>query len=448
MSEKKFTDQQLKNFQGNFLRLYQQSFTVNPGISADNFHQSIMRVMHEEVGSASGFYYDLDQDEKKKIYQACNALFKATPLYQNLSLNEKKQLFKKRTASNENTIDGSILTYNPMNTSIYLQDLSLLGRNLDNPNYSNEQQKLLSNIMHAQHSRSVLSDLRNPSLLLAWLGVDTLASFLAAYFGRYSLPDSIVPVLIWSLVLPIVAMGYTSLRYLFNQWANVIERLWHHESQLKDLVLPFSTLMIFAGIALFWFGPGPILLVLGLYSGSLLMLLSFTLSALSTGLVANAVSQYGLNALTNYFNDSEALDPADETRFALTEDDEKSLISKKIDPIAVKCAIVALRAEMSYQLGSEDPIPGYYARHSEGGESVQSLLDKVRALRKGEITIVQVGQLHFNCRIPNYYFAQQHTALFQNPQTPYEQYVERLQPLESETLTMVDEPTTELACNF
>ena len=78
--------------------------------------------------------------------------------------------------------------------------------------------------------------------------------------------------------------------------------------------------------------------------------------------------------------------------------EEQSLVDNKLDPIKVKCAMIALRAEIAKELGNEKPIPSFLSRHFGDGAKVQELLQKVRHLRRGDIHVIEVGDLYFDCR--------------------------------------------------
>lgn len=84
----------------------------------------------------------------------------------------------------------------------------------------------------------------------------------------------------------------------------------------------------------------------------------------------------------------------DPYRFTVTKSEEASLISKNIDPIKVKCAILALRLSMdTTNVSSELSL---FAGRSD---ITTDALCKIRELRRGIIQEVTMANgMHFDCR--------------------------------------------------
>lgn len=201
------------------------------------------------------------------------------------------------------------------------------------------------------------------------------------------------------IILGTLAAGlaFIAMYYLLNQLLSSGERFYYHEGWLQAglsllymavsatastllgalLVPALTSLVVSAGIG------NPVFLVA-------LGVIAITLIGTAFGtLIANAIQQ----AIIEKSN-ANALEPKDPYRFNLTERECLKLDEMGVDPLKVKCAIVALRM----QLG-EGGVPSYMNRlFSEKKEIINEVLEKVRKLRRGELTEVIVGDMSFDCR--------------------------------------------------
>src|SRR5690606_36456748 len=73
-------------------------------------------------------------------------------------------------------------------------------------------------------------------------------------------------------------------------------------------------------------------------------------AAVLLGVIGAGIGCFAMSMLYDSINKSankESMDPSDPDRFKLTASEEDFLNKKGIDPMAVRCAMVALRAEMA-----------------------------------------------------------------------------------------------------
>ena len=202
--------------------------------------------------------------------------------------------------------------------------------------------------------------------------------------------------LLVALATAAAALSFVALYYLLSESLNSAERFIYNEGWLQActpflgmaagaaaaatlstlfLTTPLASLALAAGIA------NPVgIVVFGIVCLTII-------GASAGGFVSDKIQNYVIK------ND-EALDPADPHRFALTDAEARVLESRGIDPIKVKCAIVALRAQMG-----DKPVPSLLNRSccSSNGDLIQVSLDTIRKLRRGDLFGVQVGSMYFDC---------------------------------------------------
>lgn len=193
-------------------------------------------------------------------------------------------------------------------------------------------------------------------------------------------------------VIAISAVALGAVYYTVNESLNACERFYHNEGWLQ------ASITLLGGTA-------------GAFLTAALAASPATSLALAAGLsnpagwAALVLGTLGLAAgffVTNQIQDriiththAEALDPNDPNRYALSKAEITALEAKNIDPDKVKCAIVALRAEIG-----EQKLPSFTSRFFGYHTNIQDNLDKIRQLRRGELRQIQVGDMRFSLEKP------------------------------------------------
>ncbi len=243
-----------------------------------------------------------------------------------------------------------------------------------------------------------------------------------------------------ALALFAVVPTFIALYYLLNEILNSVERFSYSEGWLQAS-LSLAGMVSGGAVAAMLasaFATGPLAglaLAAGLASPVGVMVVG--IACLS--IIGAAAGCFAINQIQNYIirkTNADAIDPIDPHRFVLTDAEASVLVSKGIDPVRVKCAIVELRAQMGNK-----PVPSLLGRSNQG-EYIQKCLDKIRQLRRGELDNVSVGCMYFDFRhqfpflgqtqqqpaqpspVPSSYSTGGYSNAFyrQAPPQPYQQY--------------------------
>lgn len=186
----------------------------------------------------------------------------------------------------------------------------------------------------------------------------------------------------------VLTVAYISCCYVYNVIFDNIDRLVHNEGRMYAVISMLSVLIgaaigvvssviIFASI----FNPLGTLFIL---SGAAIMF------GAGTGYITNCLH----NTIVRNSN-ANALDPNDPYRFGLTASEDRnlqfndSMLSDIPESIKVKCAIVALRAEIGN-------MPAASLRLFAKNSPIQAHLDGIRKLRKGVRTPIRLGEFELN----------------------------------------------------
>ncbi len=136
-------------------------------------------------------------------------------------------------------------------------------------------------------------------------------------------------------------------------------------------------------------------LVAGVMNPFALVISLIVLGTIAGAAVGNLLSNYLIaNSIQN--ENSDCLVQDDPNRFNLTDKEAENLIKNGIDPIKVKCAILAIRSA----IGSE-AIEPYLSLRSD---STQKYLDLLRDVRAGKCSNVQINGLYFDCKAQSKYY--------------------------------------------
>lgn len=212
--------------------------------------------------------------------------------------------------------------------------------------------------------------------------------------------------LLVAVVAAIAASAFIALFYLVRQMLNSAERFYYNEGWMQASLTMLSIAV--SGIAMgmlanaFVLSP---LLGLAIAAGvanpvglAVFGVIGISIVGAALGcLISNSIQQ-------QYIKNSNALSPTDPYRFTLTDAEAKNLLAKGIDPIKVKCALVALDNHISKLPESSMCARLFSIRNSELSEC----LDKVRDLRSGNFSsralfarqgVMKVGRMEFDCTL-------------------------------------------------
>jgi len=191
--------------------------------------------------------------------------------------------------------------------------------------------------------------------------------------------------------------------YIIKQIVELFDRIAYNEGLFRA-GLEFLTLLVTyclsaTLIAIVTTGP---FMELALAAGTT-SIIPAVLGVMCLTLIATAVEYYAVDAFASYvtsiFN-TDALYPSEPERYGLTEEDEVRLrFEKNLDPIKIKCAIVALREEIGDKQASEVD--------ADRNERTQQILDKIRELRRGDLismseNLTGIGKVAFDFRLPSH----------------------------------------------
>ncbi|MCW8399955.1 hypothetical protein OQJ26_14315 [Legionella sp. PATHC038] len=367
---RKFTDQKLKILYGHLLNHYQSC--KERGLDINTMYAEMYYAVQFAIESdlSTSPLHLLENSEKVKAYHAFSTIFRALPL--GISHHELR-FFNPPMPPYNPKIEYKITTYNNYNSN----DSALL-------NYL-----LIRSLIHDSHHHHGGSSCFGSS---NHHGHDSKSN------------DDFTKLIFVLLVIALAAiaagLAFIALTYMFYEFADSIDRFWYGEGWLKGALMFATSIGFGAGSAFLTLSVGALpLIALAVVTGfnpvGVVIMATVLLSIMGAGLGCFAMSL--LYDSVNKSANKEAMDPKDPDRFRLTASEEEFLRDKKhLDPIAVKCAMIALRAEMEILVGKEKAIPSFFSRDNE----TQQLLTQLRKLRKGELSELDIGGLHFDCRFP------------------------------------------------
>lgn len=264
---------------------------------------------------------------------------------------------------------------------------------------------------------------RHDNDILWWLTFNNMSHFHSHHHASHGLSGcgggsgkSDGEVFFFFLLLVIAAIAIIlaayCLYYIMKEFLNSIERFVFNEGWLQASIT--LSAMLAGGAA-------------GAAAGTLLAATPIIMLALAAGvsnpvgwvilgivcltIVGAAAGTFVANKLQNYVLKKASADelvPNDANRFSLTDSEAAHLVSIGIDPVAVKCAITELRAQMGCK-----EIPGYADRKffkADQYKYLQENLDLIRQLRRGQLEkdntwdSFKVGDKTFDLVQRNIYF--------------------------------------------
>jgi hypothetical protein len=365
---RKFTDSNLKLLYGNLLSHYKEC-TKKLGVSdVHSIYRELFLATQYAVESPQGSLYHLERREKEKVYTALHTIFYALPLFNRLPPDKQRCFNPARPR------------YNPLINPQYI--------------YNCSDPKSFDWVTLNQNLNPFIPYLKQNS------NQDEPVINVSKINGK------VIGLIVVSLVFSVAILTLLAWYYLFHQLINSAERMWYNEGWLRAVLMSAAAITfssVTTNLTLI-FASSPILTIAfaaGINPISALIVSSVILASIGASLGAFLV-----NSLYDYMEKRahpKSMEPSDPYRFMISEDEEDELIAKQIDPIKVKCALVALRLEINLVLNKAGHTPSFLSRHlgSQKSKQVQPLLQMVRGLRRGEVTEAQFGDLKFDCRLYN-----------------------------------------------
>lgn len=204
--------------------------------------------------------------------------------------------------------------------------------------------------------------------------------------------------LIFFLFLGLIGGGLYASWYLLNQIIENFERLSYHEGSTKaslnlaSLLLGSSLGVVLCETVLVKFLLG-LCLTAGMANPIGLMIAANILCALIMGALVGLAFKPLYNFIETKSHGNEALSASDPMRYRLRPEEIENLSKLGFEPIAVQCAILALKEVIDIELKQSSSL--FFQRN----QNLQDALATLRNLRQGKLPyhLVSVGPLRFDC---------------------------------------------------
>lgn len=368
MMLKKMTDRQLTILYFELNRHYKTCLTDNPELSSNDLYTALFTQVYASLHQKDGFLRELSPAEQQKAYRVLNTFFDATP----------------HVRRHEPRSSGLFEAFSQGATrppAVYVGSRAPYGR---------DDVFFTWYMLNATRPRPYPVYVNTPS------SRDEPTPARSSNTTDKKESSTAALLLLLALATAAAASSVLATYYVLNDMLQSAERIYHHEGWMQASITLFSTVVSGALSALLanLFLASPLTslaLAAGLSSsGGVVVfgMMSVTVvGAALGGLATQYIQNYALSK-----GHQDALDPADPYRFRLTDEECVRLEHLNIDPIKVKCALVALRAEIGDGL-----VPGPLNRLFSS-RTIQPHLTTIRQLRRGELAAVVVGDMHFDCR--------------------------------------------------
>jgi hypothetical protein len=353
-----FTDKQLSDLYGGLKKQYDLIIKNNPAISYPELFDKLTFPLVAEINSTNGKYGALDPSEQAKVYSVRDAFLSATPEFRN----EKKPMPAR--ATNWFNWENFRSTY-PLSPRPTIQ---------------------IVNVYHTHDRASWFNDFALRYMIMSSFSNNNTKN-------KKQSEDCLKAIAILIAVVAVVLSLYYASMYLMNVVLDSVDRIAHNEGWFQASVSILSAAIgaIVGALAIMaTLNPVGVLGVLAVASASVI-------TAAVTALLTNTLQ----DALIKHAN-PDALDPNDPHRIKLSVNEAANLKVpssrgiQDLDPIKVKCAIAALRADIG-------PMPSATVRFfSSSGAKASRNLNLIRKLRAGELDAsmdpLVVGDMQFNLR--------------------------------------------------
>ncbi|KTC65446.1 Uncharacterised protein (plasmid) [Legionella adelaidensis] len=350
----KLTDKQYKDLYYGLLRHYQ--YCRERGI---NEYWQIRQELFAAVNTLLGErrFPGIKETEYANLYNAVEVFAKATPAGRTLK---------------EETMPSSMLSYQPVTSSVQINNYyqSSLSRWDDFIFFTPRPIPYYPPVVVIDRSSNTSNDDKKKNDMFASLAILGLVLFAVAATG-------------------------IAVYYLLKEISHNMERFTYNEGWFQAATSMCS--MAAFAFASSWFCSAFLTSPLSTLAISLGM--ANPLSAAMFGVVCCSI--LGTAAATFIFtliqqkmlknSNPDALDANDPYRYIISPSQEEALEEKRINPVAVKLAIIALRAEMS----EEQPMHRLWSWRTQ---VTKKNMDTIRKLKSGDLDEVKVGDLSFDCR--------------------------------------------------
>lgn len=328
---------------------------------------------------------DLSAEEKTKVFSILNAFFHATPEYRNIPKNLKgKQFF------NDGTLPPKVVIIN----QVRIQRCSYYRCNNDRL----IDWLILDNIMNNSHRRGYYTSHYNRNHSYP----SNTSNKHHNHRNSSSKGDNVFEKLVVVIVGTAILLGsFIAMMYILTQANDWIQRCVWNEGWMQA-TFALLGMAVAVGIATF-------LIETIAFSAIMAFIASAgfsnpaglaTLAIMGLGVIVGVGISYVIQEKLPKKSNVDAIDPLDPERYKLSDSEAANLVSLNIDPLKVKLAIVALRSEMGQ---SADPRSLFRWLSNEDKNDkalknkVRHNLSVIRDLRFGKISVVQVGEMRFDC---------------------------------------------------
>ena len=372
MPGNKLTDRQITELYFAISNHYKDCSERAPAMDPAEIYNEISTALYWQINSGlNPQYRDLDADEKTKMYTVLDTFFHASAQYRRVQREEQQRAFFNLSARAAQPQPIHIHHHYPESDRYYSRSDNfllnwMLLRELNRPYYPGGNLPVPAASQNVDHGHRKDDSNKNAEFW-AMLLLIILATIAA--------------------VLTVIAMYY-----LLNNTLSGLERFWYNEGWMQaslSLMGMAASTVIATMLAPLAAAPiASLALAAGIINPAGVVVMGLACVAV----MGAATGSYLFNIIEGYSvsrANGNALDAGDPNRFTLTDAEAEKLVAKDIDPIKVKCAIIALRADMG------DENTSYLRRNTD----VQDGLNKIRKLRRGEISAVPVKEMSFNCRI-------------------------------------------------
>ncbi|QRN04479.1 hypothetical protein GH742_11655 [Legionella sp. MW5194] len=386
---KNFSDNMLSQLYLGLAADYKTLCEKSPKLAPDQIYWTLYFKVYGELANEGSAFFGLNYEEQGKAWAVFNAFIASTPLYRN-NFAQLQEFQRQENIKNKlKKKHDFILVVNP---DPYCRHDAFFDWAMLNLYFSS---------LHAHHHHG------------GWWG---------SHHHGHGSSDSIngegLAFLILLVVVLIAAvLACIALYYMLSQTLNSLERFVWNEGWLQAFITlssmaAFTTAGALLGTMVVASPLSALILAAGISNP--VGLVVFTTVCLSLAL--GALGCFATNKLQTYLlKNNDAIDPMDACRFQLTDSEMNDLLVAGLDPIAIKCAITALREKMG-----EDSVPSLLNRWftTRGGEK-QAILAQVRQLRRGELEEIKIDDMTFNLRRPQvlmpayYYDAQTQGYVYQ-----------------------------------
>lgn len=225
------------------------------------------------------------------------------------------------------------------------------------------------------------------------------------------------------LILAAIALAVSALiatYYIIKELIEIADRIYFNEGLLRA-VSSIATMLALGGsgacLGYFIIGPALAGLVAATVSNpiGIIVLASVALALIGAGIGAVLFNKARVQDRVSQRMNPDAMDPIEAHRFSLTEAQQRNLENNGFDILKVKCAMAAIRQQMGDKIHSKSM---RLFKH----KSQQQWLDTLRALKRGDIEKLAVGDCVIDCLKPqaktNYYCVQQGEMTLPEPSAP------------------------------